>query len=446
MRAIALIDCNNFFVSCERLREPQLAGKPVVVLSSNDGCVISRSNEAKALGIQMGEPVFMCEQIMRAHNVIKRSASFEFYEDVSHQVMSVLADVTPDIEQYSIDEAFMLLHYRGEIEELAERGQQIREHVLAKAGIPVSVGISTTKTLAKIAADFAKKPRHCASDVIASEAKQSPCVAQSLGILRSAQDDEGFAGVCVLGIETDNYLKQLAVTDVWGVGRSTAKFLLGYGLRTAYDLKQANAEWLRAERGINGWRLVEELRGHSVLPLDFSDAPNKSIMSSRSFGQKISRLEDLHAAIANFVSITARRLRAQELCVREITVMLKPHAWEAESVAASVKLEQATDYTATLIATARALTEQLYSPGTEYRKAGVLLTNLVANNDMQQSLFTQPELNEKQSRLMSALDSINNKFGRGTLEIASTQASQLWQPKRGHTASEAKQKTQDNDR
>ncbi len=395
MRALALIDCNNFFVSCERLREPQLAGKPVVVLSSNDGCIISRSNEAKALGIQMGEPVFKCEQILRAHNVIKRSANFEFYEDVSHEVMSVLAEVTPDMEQYSIDEAFMLLHYRTEIEELLERGQKIREHVLAKAGVPVSVGISTTKTLAKIAADFAKKS----------------------------------SGVHILGADTDSYLKQVLINDVWGVGRATAKFLLGYAVRTAYDLKQANAEWLKSERGINAWRLVEELRGHSVLPLDFSDAPNKSIMSSRSFGQKISRLEDLHAAIANFVSITARRLRAQNLCVHELTVTLKPYDWETESVTASVKLEQASDYTATLIAAARALTEQLYHPGTEYRKAGVLLTNLVANNDLQQSLFTQPEQDEKHTRLMSALDRINKQFGRGTLEIASTQASDLWKPK-----------------
>jgi DNA polymerase V len=235
-------------------------------------------------------------------------------------------------------------------------------------------------------------------------------------------------------VDTDSYLKQVLINDVWGVGRSTAKFLLSYGIRTAYDLQQANADWLRAERGINAWRLVEELRGHSVLPLDFSDAPNKSIMSSRSFGQKISRLEDLHAAIANFVSITARRLRAQELCVREITVMLKPQEWEVESVAASVKLEQASDYTATLIAAARKLTEELYKPGTEYRKAGVILTNLVVNDDLQQSLFTQPKQDEKHSRLMTVLDKLNKQYGRGTLEIASTQASDLWKPKRGHEA------------
>jgi DNA polymerase V len=152
-------------------------------------------------------------------------------------------------------------------------------------------------------------------------------------------------------------------------------------------------------------------------------------MSSRSFGQKISRLEDLHVAIANFVSITARRLRAQELCVREITVMLKPYEWEAELVAASVKLEQASDYTATLIAAARRLTEELYKPGMEYRKAGVILTNLVANDDLQQSLFTQPKQDEKHSRLMTVLDKLNKQYGRGTLEIASTQASDLWKPK-----------------
>ncbi|NTW37306.1 MAG: hypothetical protein HGB17_14535 [Syntrophobacteraceae bacterium] len=272
----ALLDCNNFYVSCERLFNPRLEGRPVVVLSNNDGCIIARSNEAKVLGIKMGEPFFKCRGLIAAHQVQVFSSNYPLYGDLSQRVMDVLCQLEPEVEIYSIDEAFIRLPQANE-EALLENGRHLRATVKKQVGIPVSIGFGPTKTLSKIANRIAKKrPEHG-------------------GVF--ALPDQGL----------DALLATIEVGDVWGIGPRQSQKLFACGIRTALDLKNGNDTWLRKHLTVTGLRTAMELRGVSCLPLEDMPPPRKSVTSSRSFGQPITDLAWLREALSSYIAIAAEK-------------------------------------------------------------------------------------------------------------------------------------------
>ncbi|MBO0800125.1 MAG: Y-family DNA polymerase, partial [Blastocatellia bacterium] len=302
MKAIALVDANNFYCSCERVFNPGLQGKPVIVLSNNDGCIVSRSNEAKALGIRMGAPVFQAEEIIRQHGVFVFSSNYELYGDLSSRMMDLLEDSSPEIERYSIDEAFLGLEARN-YGELSAIGGAIREQVRRQLGIPVSVGIAETKSLAKIAAHHAK----------------------------TNSELEGIFNIAGTPSLREAALKRTPIEEVWGIGRRWCDLLARHRFETAHDLTRADDQWVRANLNLTGLRLVHELRGISCLEISDDPAPKRCIASTRSFGNKVDSLEDLKAALGLFVTRAGERLRRDGLAAGALTVFLKPSRPSRES-------------------------------------------------------------------------------------------------------------------
>ncbi|MFH7325877.1 Y-family DNA polymerase [Desulfurivibrio sp. C05AmB] len=395
----ALLDCNNFYVSCERLFNPKLEGRPVVVLSNNDGCIIARSNEAKALGIKMGEPFFQCRHLIAAHQVEVFSSNYPLYADLSQRVMDILAQLEPEVEVYSIDEAFIRLPAASPAA-LRENGRQLRAKIRRQVGIPVAIGFGPTKTLAKVANRVAKK--------------------------QPEQD-----GVFVLpeaGRERDQLLAALAVEDVWGIGHRSAAKLAARGIRTALALSQADEEWLRKRLTVTGLRTALELRGVSCLPLEQSPAPNKSIITSRSFGQPVTDLSGLREALATYVSVAAAKMREQHLNAGCLQVFLTTNRFRpgdpqyANSL--TVALAQPTASTPALIGRATEALRRIYRSGFAYQKVGVVLLDLADAGYVQPSLF-QP-LRQGQEKLMAAMDRINQRWGRDTLHSAATGFRKSW--------------------
>ena len=397
----ALLDCNNFYVSCERVFNPGLAGKPVVVLSNNDGCVIARSNEAKALGIGMGEPYFRCKALLERHQVRIFSSNYALYGDMSRRVMEVLGALEPEVEVYSIDEAFFRLPGAAE-ETLRRLGGRIRQIIGQYTGIPVSIGFGATKTLAKIANRLAKtNPEH-----------------------------EGVFALLPDG-DIDAVLKRIAVGEVWGIGPRSSRKLAGRGIRTAFDLSRADEAWVRRNLSVTGVRTSHELRGIPCFSLEETPSPPHSLACSRSFGTPVSTLAEMREASVSYVSRAAEKLRQQRLQAGCLTLYLTTNRFRADqpqhAVGRTLILASPTADTSVLIAQVVRGLKELFRPGYAYQKVGVILTDLIPARIHQVNLFVPPGRNR--GNLQQALDRINRIWGRDTLQYASAGLSKPWHHK-----------------
>jgi len=396
-KVFALVDCNNFYASCERLFRPELNGKPVVVLSNNDGCIVARSNEAKALGIPMGAPLFKFKDLIARHKAHVFSSNYALYGDLSHRVMDVLRQMEPEVEVYSIDEAFISLPVTkvwDRVKYAAEMRERVRKHV----GIPVSIGIATTKTLAKIANRVAKKH------------------AQFKGVFDLVDTSQ-----------IDQVLEKIEVNDVWGIGRRSTEKLNSRGIHTALDLKRADDTWIRKTLTVVGARTVMELNGISCISLENAPACPKSIMTSRSFGHSVTDIEDLREAVITFVSIAAAKLRKQAVEAAALNLFISTGPFDEQSQYSNnqtMTLHQPTSSTPELISAALLGLKSLYRPGYRYRKAGVMLTGIVQQGYSRQlDLFSSAQQEVKEDKeLMTALDRINSKWGRSTIQYGMTTA------------------------
>jgi DNA polymerase V len=385
----ALADANNFYVSCERVFRPSLEGRPVVVLSNNDGCVIARSNEAKALGFAMGDPYHLNQEKLTAHGVAVFSSNYALYGDMSRRVMDTLGAFTPEVEIYSIDEAFLNLagfERRG----LTDYARLIRATVKRDTGIPVSIGIGPTKTLAKIANYLAK-----------------------------ARPESG--GVCDLSeVDVDSVLASIEVGEVWGVGPRWAAWLEDQGIATALDLKHADPKAIRRKMTVVGERLVYELNGRSCLPLELVTPLRQGLMVSRSFGQTLTALQLIKEALIQFVGRAAEKLRRQQLIAGQVMVFVTTNRFSATrpfyANSATVKLPYPTDFTPDLVEAAVQLLERLYRPGFHYQKCGVLLLDLSPVTQVQANLFDARD-RAREAWLMRALDSLNADHGARTVRV-----------------------------
>ncbi|MFA6915427.1 MAG: Y-family DNA polymerase [Parachlamydiales bacterium] len=391
----ALVDCNNFFASCERVFNPRLHNKPVVILSNNDGCIIARSNEAKALGIPMGAPLFQYRKLIDDYHVIVRSANFLLYSDMSSRVMQTMETLSPDVEVYSIDEAFIHLHHADPV----DFARKLRSRILQWTGIPVSLGIAPTKTLAKAAARLAKK---------------------------------SLQGFCILSQpqEWENELKKMAPEDVWGIGRRISQKLSRLNIHSAYDLIQCDDNWIRKHLSVVGLRTVMELRGQCCLSFDEIPEPKKSITCSRSYGRPVNTIEDAWEATAHYAARASEKLREQNSLASGISIFLSPHPYipgTPQTTYVHFTLPTPTSFAPLLIKYAKLGIEQLFSPGQNYRKSGIILTDIVQENAYQTDLFSPPSpKNIKHSQAMLALDSINQRYGSHTLQFAAEGLLKSW--------------------
>lgn len=404
---IALVDCNNFYVSCERMFNPRLEGKPVVVLSNNDGCAVARSNEVKALGIKMGEPWFKMEKIARQHGIIAYSSNYTLYGDLSSRVMSILSNFSPKQEIYSIDECFLDLD-GFDPKTLMVFGQTIRQAVKRNVGIPVCVGIADTKTLAKLA-------NHCAKKGLAG--KDGVC---DFGTLNEEQRRELFAGI--------------PVNEVWGVGFRITARLLDMNITTVEDLRAANLKMIRSQFSVVLERTVRELNGVSCIELEEAGTPRQQIMVSRSFGQTVTTLDDLSESVAYFTTRAAEKLRhdgsvAASLCVYIRTNPFKEGEPQYQR-SIIVPFNQPTDDTSRLVKAARVGLKEIYRNGYHYKKSGVLLMGLQPKGSVQANLFDDPDRQSRSDHRMRVMDAINRKMGQGCLTLAASGIRQRWAMRR----------------
>lgn len=392
----ALVDCNNFFVSCERVFQPQLEGRPVVVLSNNDGCVVARSNESKALGIKMGTPYFQVRHLVESGKLEVRSSNYALYGDLSARVMSILADAVPKIEVYSIDEAF--LHLEGvDYQDNTQLCRSLVKKVRKWVGIPVSIGIAPTKTLAKIASHFAKRHR-------------------------------GYNGVCLIDNE-EKRVKALTLTpiaDVWGVGRRLSPKLEACGIKTAYDLSCRPAEWVRDRYGINLLRTWNELRGVKSLA-DEGDEARQSICTSRSFADTTSDIAELALKVSDFAAVCAKKLRSDGTAAHEVTAFLMTNRFREDQPqdfpALTIHHEVAISSTQEVVESALKALRLIYKPGYQYKKAGVTVSRIVSGDAIQASLFDDDvQLREKRNRISDIMDKVNSASGDGSLRLATQRA------------------------
>ena len=398
MRLFGLADCNNFYASCERVFHPDLEGKPVVVLSNNDGCVIARSNESKALGLKMGDPFYQVKDLLEREGVAVFSSNYNLYGDMSKRVMSLLSRYTPHIDVYSIDEAFLDFSDR---DNLWEYGKEIVRRVRKGTGIPISLGIAPTKTLAKMASKFAKKYK-------------------------------GYEGVCLIDTDEkrEKALRLFDVGDVWGIGHRHTKRLNYYGIHTAWDFTQKSESWVRREMTVVGTRTWKELRGESCISID--DLPHKkSICTSRSFPDKgLDKLADVEEAVANFAAACARKLRESRIACAAMTVFAYTSRFRTDlpqdDIYANIVFPVATNDSQEIIAAAVGALRRFWKDqGFLYKKAGVIVWNICREREIQGDLF-DPVNREKQRKLMEAIDAINLRNGHNTIRVATQGYSRSW--------------------
>ena len=395
---IALVDCNNFYASCERLFQPKLNGKPVVVLSNNDGCVIARSNEAKALGIGMGDPWHLKKAEFLKQGVIVRSSNYTLYGDLSARVMRVLSDFTPDLEVYSIDEAFLGL--AGFEVRLEPHARQLRATVLQWTGIPVSVGIAPTKTLAKVANRTAKK-------------------------------DPASGGVCLLLTQQaqEAALARLELTDLWGVAGRLAARMAALGITTPLQLRDANPRFIRERFNVVTERMVLELQGVPCLALEHGRPDNKTIMASRSFGRTVELRREMEEALTFHTSRAAEKMRRQGLATCSLMVFLTTNRHDVKAAQYHrqqiVQLATASADTSRLVRAAMRGLAEIWRPGFRYKKAGVLFPELVKADRIQGDLLSRPDSPASLAR-MAALDGINRRYGRDTVRVATAGFDKGW--------------------
>lgn len=404
MSWFGLLDCNNFYCSCERIFAPALSEKPIVVLSNNDGCVISRSQEVKDLGIKMGTPIFQIRELIRQHAVQVFSSNYTLYGEISARVMNSLNELCPLVEVYSIDEAFLDLSIFP-APELDPFARMIRQRVRQWTKIPTCVGIGPTKSLAKVANRIAKKnPEHDGVFVIADEATRLAA------------------------------LQRFDVGDVWGIGRQYADMLRRKGIETAQQFTQLPEEWVRANMTIVGHRLLLELRGQSCLPMLEPRTISKNICSSRSFGTPQTGLGGISEAVSTFANKCGEKLREQRACAGLVTVFVETNRFNPDkpqhNKSLSLNIPTATSSSAELIKYALHGLKQLYRPGYEYKKAGVIVTGIVPADQVQPDMFDTTD-REKLGQVSGAMDYINQKFGRNTISFAvqGTKDKRPWQTK-----------------
>ncbi|MEO0330086.1 MAG: Y-family DNA polymerase, partial [Bacteroidota bacterium] len=391
----ALVDCNSFYASCERVFRPDLNGKPVGVLSNNDGCLIALSPEMKALGFKMGSPWFQINKAAQQAGTVVFSSNYELYADMSHRVVECLRQFSPTIEIYSIDEVFIDLRGLRECDPL-DLGHKMRRTVKKWTGIPVGVGIAPTKTLAKVANRQAKQCE----------------------------------GVCVIEdpIYHNTILAQFPVSDLWGVGRQYTKKLAKHGIHTAAELCARPDDWIRKEMTVQGLRLVYELRGVSCIPLEELPEPQKALAVTRSFGTKITSWEPIKEAMVHYATRAGEKLRAKGLKSRHCQVFLHTsrHSQPFYSRANSATLPIATDYTPELAKYAVRLLKPLYRPGYRFAKCGIILTDLCPAETVQTDLFTSTDELDKQAALMKAMDNLNRRYGKHTVALAGAGVQKKW--------------------
>ena len=399
-KVFALIDCNAFYVSCERVFNPKLNNKPVVALSNNDGCIIARSKEAKALGIKMGVPLFKVKDIVERENVIVFSSNYTLYADMSRRVMNIISEFTPSIEVYSIDEAFIELTNMNVDHESYAR--HMRKVILQYTGIPVSIGIASTKTLTKVANHIAK-------------------------------DDESLEGVCSLiqHENLDQVLEDTNVADVWGVGRQLSKKLIANGIFNAKLLKNCEDAWVRKMMSVNGLKTVSELREISCLDLEETSATRKSCCTTRSFGKPLINLEDIEQAVTTFARRATERIRGENLIASTVSVFLRTNPFDRNryySNSSTTTLSYPTYDTVQIVKTALQLTKIIFRENYKYKKAGVLLSGFYEKGTETKDLFS--EARYRSPKLMSAVDQINERYGSDTIQIATECQMGKWKQKR----------------
>ncbi len=390
MPIFALVDCNNFFVSCERAFRPDLQNKPVAVLSNNDGCVVARSNEVKAMGVPMGVPYFKVRSLMDAGKVTLFSGNFSLYGDFSQRVVQILADECPSLEAYSVDESFLDISNLP-IKDYKKWGCDLSAKILQWTGIPVSVGIANNKTLAKAAADYTKK------------------------------NDCNGCHVVLTDKSRVNLLKWLPVGDVWGVGRATVPKLMGRGIKTAYEFSQLPDNWALHQLHIGGLKTVKELRGESYFGLTTVRDPQKSIIRSRSFGDRVRNYYELESAVATFAAQAAVKLRSEGETTGAVMTYLRgsKHAKEVAGGSYVTKLHPASANTGEIIAAALKNLSVIYDSQVGYKKAGIALLNLKNSSSLQLSFDSSIKKIAKDEQLMQVLDEMNSKLGTRLIRHAS---------------------------
>jgi len=401
-KKIALVDCNSFYVSCERLFNPSINKKPVIVLSSNDGCVISRSTEAKVLGIKMGEPYFKVRKIVKENDVKTFSTNFSLYGDISKRVMKTLKQFSPQMEIYSIDEAFLDLSSIKN-ENLLEHSYKIRKTILKWTGIPTSIGVATTKTLSKVANYIAKKEKSGVVDLINSK-------------------------------QVDEILSKIKINDVWGVGRQLTKVYIKNGINTAYDLKNTHNGWIKKNTSVFGSRTAMELKGIPCISLEPHQAKRKNCCVSRSFGTKVTKLEGLNEAITTHCLNAAEKIRLDKQTVKKITVFIRTSPFLAKNNyyanSKDIDLPIRTNDSIALIKQSLAALKSIYKEGYQYQKTGIIFSSLKDVDIYNKNLFSTINDDEKRIQLMKAIDRTNFKYGRNALSIAQAGLKKKWNIKK----------------
>ena len=396
---IALVDCNNFYASCERVFRPDLENKPIVVLSNNDGCVIARSNEAKKLGIKMGEPAFKKREVFERNKIKTFSTNFILYGDMSKRVMSILRNNSKEIEIYSIDEAFLECYN----EDLNTYGVNLRKKVKQWTGIPVSVGIAETKVLAKIANHIAKKYR-----------KSGVFILDSKEIIEKA-------------------LKFTAIEEIWGIGRNHARRFKEYGINTAYDLTCIEESWIKRKFSIVVLRIAKELKGIKCLDIESQHKTKKNICTSRSFGNPTSDYNTIKAAISTFAVRCCEKLRKQKTSTSELRIFIYTNPFNPKHKqyygTKKIKLERATNDNQIIVQEVIKGLQKIYKKGYIYKKAGVIVSNITQENQVQLNLFDQIRNREKYTKISKVIDRINSSMGRDKLRIATQGFDRKWKMK-----------------
>ena len=401
----ALVDCNNFYASCERVFQPQLAQQPVVILSNNDGCVIARSNEAKALGIPMGAPAFQYKPLFKRENVQVFSSNYPLYGDMSSRVMNILSQYTPNIEIYSIDEAF--LQFKGfDYFDLEKQGQAMKQQVQQWTGIPVSVGIAPTKALAKIANKISKK-----------------FTSKTQGVYLMKTEEQRIKA-----------LKWTAVEDIWGIGRRHANRLKSKGIHTAYDFSNLPDSWLRKHMSVLELRLKKDLLGLPYLQLNETQSNKKSIATTRSFKTHLKEYHEIEERIVTYATSCAEKLRKQGSSCNALLVFIRsnPHKEGNPYYRNSriITLPYATDSNITLAKYATLGLKQIFKDGIDYKKAGVILMGLTPTKEKQLDLFHTDQ--NKHDALMGAIDHLHRRFGPHQIKLANQDLNATWKMRQEH--------------
>lgn len=403
----ALVDCNSFYVSCERLFRPDLINKPVVVLSNNDGCVVSRSQEAKDIGVGMGVPYFQIKDLLKQRGGYAFSSNYEFYADISNRVMTVLKEYSPELEIYSIDEAFLHLNYLQGTN-YVQFADEIKSKVFKETGIPVSVGIAKTKTLAKAANELCKR---------------KAIFAGSLSFIDLDQE------------QIDEYLKLLPVKEVWGVGRRSALKLYDMGIKTAYDLQKTSERTIKQIMTITGMRTTLELRGEPCYELESSVKQAQSVVVSRSFGHLVTNITEIKESLSTHIMNGTKRLRNKKLNAQYLTIFMhtNPHRKQDQQyfISKTISINAPSNYHGDFISPALQACDELFKGGFLYKKAGVVFTGLTSMNTIAQNLFTSDETSfQRKNCISKVMDLINAKYGQNSLVVASMGLKQNWAMKR----------------